>query len=164
MRSFHILDVKKFMSMLLLQTVFDDFLFREMEILTNHRTVLSGRRNENWYSKEEIEELSAMGIKEYLPWSEVKGQAKDAVKGKQSPELLKGVLYLPKGKMEELATQSGMRSDQVQALAWNLHFDKNELYIITAVSLTVFIMDKTLEQSWDAYTEEILKKLEIFYE
>lgn len=164
MRSFHILDVKKFMSMLLLQTVFDDFLFQEMEILTSHPTVLSGKRNEHWYSREELEELSAMGVREYLPWREVKEQAKDAVRGKQTPERLRGVFYLQREKLEELAAQSGMRNDQVQALAWNLRFDKNELYIVTAVSLKVFIMDKTLEQSWDAYTEEFLKKIGICYE
>lgn len=164
MRSFHILDIKKFMSLLLLQEAFDSFLLQELEILTSHRMVLSGRRNEQWYSKEELEELAAMGQKKYISWKEAKEKAKNEIKGRRTPELINGVFYLEEEKVAALAAQSGMRREEVQALVWNLRFDKDELHIITAVSLNTFTMDKTLEQSWDVYMAELLAKCEVCYE
>lgn len=164
MRSFHVLDVKKFMSVFLLQQDFDAFLLQEMEIYTAYRTKISGRRNRKWYSNEELMEFADAGCKEFFYWKDMREQIKNHIKGKRTPELLTGIFRLQDKESKKLIMEAGMKEDTEASMIWNLRYEKEELYLVTALSVELFTLDKSLAQIWDSYMEDFLRKLEICYE
>lgn len=164
MRSFHILDVKKFMSLFLISPDFDFFLFQEFELETSHRITISGKRNENWYSKDELEILEEQGKKSFLSWEDIRETIWEEIRGKKTPEFMRGVFMLPHKDIGEIVQKAGREPEDVHVLAWNLRYEKNELYLVTAVSMKIFTLDKSLEHTWDDYVADFLKKKEICYE
>lgn len=164
MISLTITEVKSFMGKLLAQTTFDFFLLKELELSTFINYSISGKRNEAFYTKEELEELGENKL--CTAWSEVRGIAYSMIKGNKTPLALKIVFQLPGPLCEELVAQSGgrLRSEEVGGLFLNVRFDKNELHLITGTAIKTFTMDKTLEQEWDLWVKRMLKEQGIAFE
>lgn len=163
MLSLKIIDVKAFMSSLLIQNVFDSFLLSEMDIITYNHFHISGLLREEFYSSEEIELLAG---RKYSIWSDIKPFAFSMVKGNKLPLSIKIVFLLTAENSEKVLLESGLqiKSEDINGLFLNVRFEKGELHLITGTSIKIFTLDKSLEQAWDTYVKTFLAHKEIAVE
>ena len=163
MISFNIQEVKTFMSKLLMNTTFDSYLLKELELQTFTGFTINGLLNEEFYSKEELEERAEAKA---ILWSEVKPVVYSMIKGNKTPLSLKIIFQLPRKQCEVLLEQmSGRyRMEEIGGLYLNIRFDRGELRIITGTAIKTFTMDKTLEQEWDNKVKVFLKDQGIAFE
>jgi hypothetical protein len=155
-------EVKPFMAKLLMQTTFDSFILRELELSTFTNYTISGF-NEAFYRKDEQEEQIE---KHNTLWSDVRAIAFTMIKGNKTPLMFKIVLQLPMDRCAALVAQSGgrLQMEELGGLYLNIRFEKNELHIITGTAIKTFTLDKTLEQEWDAEVKRFLREQEIIFE
>ena len=158
-----ILDVKMFMSSLLIKNVFDNFLLSELEVMTFNRFTISGKLNTDWYDTEEKELLEEL---EYSKWESVKPFVYNIVKGRKTPQYMKGVFMLNKENKERIMhrVSSSLSETDVAAFFLNMKYEHGEMYLTTGISYKIFTMDQTLQQQWDADLKKFLKYYEIEFE
>ena len=163
MISLNLPEVKSFMAKLLMSTTFDTFILKEMELQTFTGFQITGQFNDNFFTKEELEER---GEYRQIVWSEVKPIAFSMIKGNKTPLSLKIVFQLPNEQCITLVNSLGgrIRLDDVGGLYLNVRFDKGELKMITGTAIKTFTLDKTLEQEWDKKVKDILKVQGILFE
>jgi hypothetical protein len=163
MVSLKINDVKAFMSSLLVQNVFDNFLLSELHINTFNHFQITGTLNEDYYSMDELEILEG---RKYSLWSEIKPIAYSLIKGNKLPLTIKMVLLLSPLNTEKVLKKSGVSLNlgDINGLFLNIRFEKESLNLITGISTKNFIMDKTLEHTWDDDLKLFLKHYEIAVE
>lgn len=144
MKLFAISNISRFMNALLKGDSFDDFLVQEIVIKNGPSFVIEGE-----YTKEE-------GLK--TNYSKVKSLCFDMVKGKTMPKSMKFVLALSQEKTTALIQNSGaeVEPDSVSSLSINVLFNGESLSITTGTSFKTFVMDKTLEKSFDSYIEDMM--------
>ncbi len=157
MISFHITEIKPFMAKLLTNTLFDHYILKELEIQTFTTFHISGKFNEEFFTKEELEQRGDMRA---VTWSEIKAIALSMIKGNKTPLAMKLIFQLPKEESEELVRSLGgkLKPEDVGGLYMNIRFEKGELRIISGTAIKTFTMDKTLEQEWDSKVRSILKQ------
>lgn len=162
MISLRIEEVKSFMGKLLANTLFDEFVLKEMEIQTFTTFHVSGQFHEKFFTKEELEEK---GTDNAVLWSEIRGIAFSMIRGNKSPLSMKIVFQLPENQTHKLVGSFGgkLRSEDVGGLYINIRFEKNELHIISGTAIKTFSLDKTLEQEWDSWVKRFLKNQDILY-
>lgn len=160
MKALKVLEVKTFMSQLFLGETFDSFLLYELEIQTANQYKISGRISRKWYDSDELEKL---GDREYSLWKEMRGLSFQIIKGSKSPQTMKVIFSLPKENVKKVLERSGagFLPEQVEGLFLNVKYENGELYLITGSSVSVFSMDKALEQEWDKEILTFLKKCNI---
>lgn len=143
-----VLDVREFMSKLLIQGVFDSFLLSEAELLCGCAYEIHGRRNKDWYSKEELSSLSSP---EYMSFSEQRLFLYQLIKGKKTPQSMKLTLLLSAQNAVQLLERIGRgeESGTLEGLFLNIRYEKGEVKLITGSSFNVFTLDKTIEREWD---------------
>jgi len=156
-------EVKAFMARLLMGTAFDALLLKEMELATFTTFTVSGQFNEEFFSRDELEQRN--GIKAVF-WSEVRPIAYNMIKGNKTPLSFKLVFQLPPQQCQNLLDRIGgkMKLEELGGLYLNIRFEKGELSIITGTAIKTFSLDKSLEHEWDAYAGRMLKELGIAYE
>lgn len=157
-----IVEIKSFMAKLLIQSTFDEFLLSEFTMNTFTRFQINGRLNQEYFSKEEIEEMMD---RSHTKWLEIKPFAYSLVKGSKTPLSFHITLMLSKSEIEKVTKFSGvvMNPDEISGLYFHIKFENNVLYIITGTGLKTFHLDKTLENAWDEQVKEFVKKHEILY-
>jgi len=160
MISLKIIDVKAFMSTLLLQNVFDNFLLSELDINNYNHFHISGTLNEGFYSAEELELLAG---RKYSSWSDIKPIAFSLIKGNKLPLSIKIIFLLSPANAENVLRKSGLSIEpsDINGLFLNVRYEKGNLYLITGTSIKTFTLDKSLEQTWDADMKTFLKHYEI---
>ncbi|MDD4112986.1 MAG: DUF5721 family protein [Herbinix sp.] len=161
MISLKIKEVKTFMAMLLTNSLFDEFVLKEMELQTFTSFHVSGQLHENFFSKEELEQRDTAVL-----WGEIREIAFSIIKGNKSPLMMKIVFQLPDASVDKLIETLGgrLKSDDVGGLFLNIRFEKNELHIITGTAIKTFTLDKTLDIEWDGWVKRLLKNKGIEYE
>jgi hypothetical protein len=163
MISLSVLDVKTFMTKLLMQNAFDFFVLREMELQTITGFTVSGQLNEGFFSKEELDKR---GENRGILWSDIREIAFSMIKGNKTPLSLKIVFQLPK-KQSELLLQGfagRLNIEDMGGLFINIRFEKGELRIISGTAIKTFTLDKTLEREWDIEVKNILRQQGIVFE
>ncbi|NLL73107.1 MAG: hypothetical protein GX237_06220 [Clostridiales bacterium] len=162
MISLKVEDVKSFMAILLTNTLFDEFVLKEMEIQTFKSFYISSSFHENFFSGEELEERTE---KSDALWSEIRGIAFSIIRGNKTPLSMKIVLQLSKKHVISLVNGLGgkLNIEDVGGLYLNIRFDRNELNIITGTAIKTFTLDKTLEQEWDIWVRGFLKAQNIAF-
>lgn len=160
MVSFKVVDVKGFMSSLLVHNTFDNFFLSEFEITTFNQFHISGKLVTEYYSSEELELL---GGRRYSTWSEIKPVAYSLVKGQKQPLFIKIVFRLSDANVDKIRTRSGITLDkeEIDGLFLNVRYEKGILHLVTGTSIRTFTMDKTIEQLWDENVKSFLKRQEI---
>ncbi len=163
MISFNLPEVKPFMAKLLMNSTFDAFVLKEMELQTFTGFQITGQFNEAFFSAEEMAER---GEHRQILWSEVKQIAYSMIKGSRTPLSLKIIFQLPKQQCDSLVDSLGgrIRTEDVGGLYLNVRFDKGNLKIVTGTAIKTFTLDKTLEQEWDNRMKGLLKEQNIVYE
>jgi hypothetical protein len=163
MISLKVIDVKAFMSSLLVHNVFDNFLLSELDIGTFNQFHISGKINEDYYSTDELEIL---GGRKYSVWSEVKPTAFSLLKGNKLPLSIRIVFLLSPSNTENVLKKSGLSIpiSDINGLFLNIRYDKGILSLVTGTSIKTFTMDKSLEHEWDSNVKTFLKHYEIAVE
>lgn len=157
----NILDIKDTMSHLLIKDSFDNFFIEEADVLTYARLTISGRRNKEWYDSDEKE------LPDLLRWNEVKKIIFEYIKGKKTPSIMKVSLKADEDTAYKMLNDSGCYNKLIQYkpdLYINIKYENDRLSIITGISYSDFVMDKTVERAWDEAVGKLIKKLEISYE
>lgn len=159
MIALHLTSVKDFMAHLLLSETFDNFLFIEGEIVTFNTFTMDGFMQKSFFSEEE-------NIPEYSSWKNLKNFCFSLIKGKKTPLSFKFIFSLSPKNIARLIEQNHLdfRADQVQGLYLNIRYDGSSLQCITGTSLKTFSMDKSLEQTWDAFVQKFFAQKSIPWE
>lgn len=163
MIALRILDVREFMSKLLVKGAFDGFLLSEAELLCGCAYVINGRRNKEWYSNEELSELPEP---DYMQFLEQRPFLYQLIKGKKTPQSMKIVLLLSGENVKKLLEGIGRlaEADSIEGLFLNIRYEKGEVKLVTGSSFKVFTLDKTIEREWDDSLKRFLRHCEIAFE
>ena len=147
------LSAKNCMSHLLLKETFDSFSFIEAELTTWGKFKIDGYLQEDFFDEKPKET--------YARWEKAHDFCFQIIRGKRTPLSFKIVLALPQEKFSDFLSRYGLtayRTENIQGLFLNFHYDGTNLVCITGTSLSTFTLDKTLEQSWDQEVRNILKE------
>lgn len=147
MLAFTIPDTKSFMNLLLKQDTFDQFLFRQGEIVTFASFIIEGKRHMDFYTEQE---QAGAALTRYVRWAEMRPFVFQAVKGSRLPKSIKLVFSLPDEKTENLPNTS--------AAFLNILFRDNALLCTTATAQSNFSLDKSGEKLWEEYVLKFFKK------
>lgn len=163
MVSLKILDVKNFMTKILVHTVFDNFLLIDLDVATFNNFHISGFINKGFFTSEEKEQL---GEREYSTWSEIKPIAFQLIKGNKTPLSFKFVFLLSKSNTEKILTKvvNNYSIEDIGGLFLNVKYENGTLSLITGTSIKKFTLDKSLENEWDSNMKKFLKHYEIEFE
>lgn len=150
------------MAKLLTTTAFDGYILKELQLQTFTGFTISGQLNEDFFSKEELEERN--GITGVF-WSEVRQIVYNMIKGSKTPLSLKVIFQLPPQQcLQILETLGGrLKPNDIGGLYLNIKFEKGELSVITGTAIKSFTMDKSLEHEWDEQVGRMLKDMGIAY-
>lgn len=155
MFSLKILDLKTFMSNLLVHDMFDSFLLSELEIVTSNKFKISGKLYKEFYSSDKIELLEG---REHSFWKEIKAIAFNIIKGNNLPLTMKIILMLPKASVESIVEKSklNIKPFNINGLFLNFKFENDELICTTGSSLNIFTLDKSLDSLWGEMARDFL--------
>lgn len=155
-------DTKDFMNKLLLQPVFYDFCLVEASITTFRTVHMDGRLKTDFFSSEELEDLSLTNIP-FSFWKDNQHFCLELIKGKKLPLSFKITLTLSPDRMAEfLSTHAlSLQPGDVKGLYLNLKYTENKVTCITGTSLSFFTTDKSLELEWDNYIAQFFKDKQI---
>ncbi len=153
-------DVRDFMEKLFLKDTFDGFQLVEAVIVTSNTFMIDGHIREEYYTKEEWEELAE---KQICRWGSLRQICFQMIKGKKTPESMKLVFRMAEGGTEKLLIKSGLsyQTSDVEGLFFNVRYENQKLMLTSGVSMKLFTMDKSLERFWDQRLEKFLKQAEI---
>lgn len=156
-------EIKDFMSKLLLKDTFDRFLLLEATLVTYNTFTIDGHIKEEYFTKEELEEMPGERIS---AWEALRPVCFQLIKGKKTPCQMKLVFGLPENGINRLLLAGGLpyQRNDIEGLYINIKYDSSRLTLVTGVSMRTFTMDKSLEREWDTQVMEFLKKSEILYE
>ena len=158
-------DIKGFMNKLLRSEVFDHFLLQEAVITTASTISINGQINKEFYSTEEIEELHLEDCR-FLPFSMLRINCFDLIKGKKTPSAFRFVFLLSPKNMEKTVTSVGSSytPTDITGMYINLKYQNQLLSLTTGIAYNLFSTDKTLETEWDKMVMKFLKQHEIDFE
>lgn len=165
MIALNIVDIKDFMNKLLRSEMFDHFLLQEATITSSVSYIIDGHINMNFYAKEELEETGLLGL-DFAPFSMLRTNCYDLIKGKRTPEFFKFVFLLSPVNLERTLdqAQSSLTASDITAAFLNLKYQNSQLLITTGVSYRTFILDKSFEYEWDLLVKKFLKNNAISFE
>ena len=159
-------DIKSFTSKLLIKEDFDKFAVSEAVIMTYNSFIVDGHLRKEHFTDEEWE---AMSGERFSLWETIKPFCFQAIKGKKTPESFKIVLLLSEteknvffDKLDEKL--ANITAANINGLFLNIKYENGELYITTGTSLSIFVIDKTLDNAWAAYVKRFLSEHEIDFE
>lgn len=158
-------DVKDFMNKLLRSETFDNFLLQEAVISSAANYVIDGRVNQEYFSVEELEDAQIMDYP-FLPFSMLRGNCFDLIKGKKTPASFRFVFLLsPENQKKTLESlHSSFTEKDIRGFFLNLKYQNLTLTLTTGVSYQIFSMDKSLENEWDRLVIRFLKQQNIAFE
>jgi len=140
--------------------VFDDFLFLEGSITTNCSFTMDGRLQKAYYSAEEYDSIKEPKL---ATWRDIKplfaSIAGDNLTDR-FPVRFNITFTLSGSQTEKLvsASQTDIPPENVDGLHINIKYENSVLTCITATSLKIFTMDKSLEHYFDKYTANFLNR------
>lgn len=153
-------DVRTFTSKLFVKEDFDQFLVKEIEIVTFNRFTIDGHIRQGYFGEEELEERK---IEEFSSWKMLRPICFALIKGKKLPGSFRIVLQLSPEAVEKFVKNSGLgiTESQIQGLYLNIRYEEGVLYCVTGTSLYVFTLDKALETEWDRTVERFMREHDI---
>lgn len=165
MKAFKILDVKDFMSKLLIGETFDQFSLIEASITTFCTFSIDGQLKPDFFDTDQQTVMKENHIL-YSSWKEIRPHCYAVIRGKRTPLAFKIIFQLPYKRTEQIITSARLpfSMDLINGLFLNLQYKNNELFCTTGTSFRTFLPDKSLEQVWDSMIPGFLRKHEIAFE
>lgn len=151
-------DVKKFMSKLLIDSTFDDFLVNEVSITTYNTFTIDGHIKKEFYTDEEFSSLPDSHL---TFWAKLRPFCFSLIKGNKTPVKFKMIFALNRTQIENLITanQITINLEDVNELFLNIKYETGTLTYVTGTSLKIFTMDKSLENAYDTYVSNFISTL-----
>lgn len=158
-------DLKSFMNTLLRTDTFDHFLLQEAVITSAASYVIDGHVTKDFYTQEELEELQLVDYPA-LPFSMLRGNCFDLMKGKKAPASFRFVFELSPDNLRKTlsAVHSSYTASDLAGLFINLKFQNQLLILTTGISYRIFSTDKTLDAEWDKLVKKFLTQHQIAFE
>lgn len=165
MLALQIISMKSFMQHLLISADFNLFLLEEATISTENTYIINGRRNLDFFSKEE-QESSDFCPYEFTPWSDIKGLFFQLIKGKRPPLSFKFVLHLKPEQTKQLLQKENcsVSLEQIKAFVLTIKYNGEKAILTTGVSYYTFLMTKEPEAIWEKALSQYLSKKEIAFD
>ena len=165
MIALELVDVKDFMNKLLRTEVFDHFLLQEATIINGASFVIDGHIKKELYTESELDEMGLTGYSAF-PFSMVRTQCFDLMKGKRTPAYFKIVFSLSPENLANTLRQlnSSYKPEDLSGIFVNIKYQNQLLTLTTGVSYRIFSTDKDLDFQWDELVKKFLKKQEIPFE
>lgn len=157
MISIQIKDVKNFMSCLLMGSTFDFLYVTEISLTTFNTFTINGHLNQKYYTEDELTELNNT---QFSSWKMLKPVCYNLIKGNKTPERFKITFCLGKDDYDKMIKNSGasLTAENITGLYVHFTYENGVLSGITATSLSIFTMDKTLDKYWDETIKNFLVK------
>lgn len=158
-------DIKDFMNKLLRSEVFDHFLLQEATITGAATYTISGQITKGYFDNEELMEQQLENLR-FLPFSMLRKDCFDIIKGKKTPASFRFVFLLsPENQKKTIASiGSSFQNEDITGMYLNLRYQNQLLSLTTGISYNVFSADKSLEHQWDAMVMKFLSQNGIPYE
>ena len=158
-------DIKDFMNKLLRTEVFDHFLLQEAVITSGASYVIDGHITKGYYTDEEVETMGISGYK-MLPFSLLRGNCFDLIKGKKTPNSFKFVFLLSPENLKKTLASSGSSytENDISGVFLILKYQNQLLTLTTGISYNIFSTDKSLESNWDKLVCRFLYQNDIKFE
>lgn len=158
-----IADVKDFMSKVLVKNTFDKFYVCESELQTLTMFKFGGHLNTAYYSSDEQEGLEG---RIHPLWSELKPFVYQVIRGKKLPVSFHFVFQLSDENLRWLLEHNriSVQASEIGGLYMNIKYENKSVTCITGTSFKTFVMDRSLEQLWDATVLQFMKQNEIAVE
>ncbi len=167
MTALEIKVTKSIMNALLVTEQFDDFFVEEVAVTTFNSFYIDGRIVKEFYSSEELEEQNNSGkTLEFSCWKMIRPICFQLIKGKKTPVSFKVVLHAAPELIEKIAAspECGVAANLIRSLVLNIRYDNGKVTCITGSAFTTFVMDKSVDKLWDAYTRQFLSKIGLDFE
>jgi len=157
MISIKINDIKNFMSKLLVGTTFDFLSTVEVSITTSNTFNINGHINKNYFTKEEFDELKDH---QFISWENLKPFCYNLIKGAKTPDKMKIIFALPPSNYPSViqGSDTTLTVNDISGLYIHLTYENDGLTAVTASSLSVFTMDKSIDKYWDSTILKFLLK------
>lgn len=155
MVNIHIEEKKAFTSNLFIKNTFDDYFLVEASITTFNTYTIDGRIQKKFYTDKEYEELGSPMLSK---WGDMKKICFEMIKGNKTPVKFKIVLKLSEERTSDIVSSAGgtLTQQDVQGLLLNVRYENDSMDCVTAASLKLFSMDKSVEEEFDRYMGKVL--------
>lgn len=155
MVSLKIENIKEFMSELLTGTTFDFLCVAEIKLKTFCTYSINGHINPEFYSDEE---LSSLKDSEFCSWKNLKSVCYQLIKGSKAPDYFKISFLLPSSDYKQILEKSScdLTESDIQGLFIHVVYEHNIVNVITATSLNIFTLDKSLDKYWDSSITKLM--------
>ncbi len=153
-------DKKKLTELLFLGDAFDRFLVREAHFVTGITVDVDGTLNPDYYDSDEAAALSDNTV---ASWKSVKSLCFQIIKGKKLPKRFQIVLKLAAADVPGWLARNGLdyAPETVRGLFFTLRYENQILSCTSGTSLSVFTMDKRLDEAWDRQLVQFFRHLQI---
>lgn len=165
MIAIQITDLKYFMNTLLLKEAFDSFLLEEATIKTAQTYIIDGHINQDFYTKEELENFPA-GSRELTSFKEMRPFFFSLIKGSHSPLYFKFVLHASASYMQKLLQKNELSLEEtsLKSLLLTIKYDGTKAVCTTGTDFLTFTMDKSADRIWDSALKASFQSLGIAFE
>ncbi len=153
-------DIKKLTDLLFVQETFDRFLMREAHFVTGVTVDLDGQLNQDFF---DTDEFSSLPDQNTVSWGSVKKLCFQIIKGRKLPKRFQIVLKLAGTDISPWLAKNGLNlaSDAVKGLFITFRYENQQLTCTSGTALSVFTLDKSLDQAWDQQVVKFFKAIEV---
>jgi len=154
--SFILEDTKQTMQKLLKEDIFDEFLCVSFELVQLFKVQVDGQVRKDFLDTDESTELSDLS---HIRWRDFKSHAFDLIRGNKPPTTMKIIFSLQPAAVSSTLTRINFKEPQaVGGFIFSLHYENNQIRIITGTNYASFTLDKTAEQYFDDSMLRFFKK------
>lgn len=153
-------DLKQATSQLFIKESFDYFLVHEVQITTFNTFTINGHIHSDFYNSDELSHLRDQTLSD---WKTLRPICFNLIKGQKLPLQFRLVFTLSRSNMDKFIAEYHLESfkDSIQGLYLNFHYEHGQLLLHTGTSLSIFSMDRSVENAWDDIIQRILKQYHI---
>jgi len=154
--SFMIEDTKDCMQKLLKETIFNDFLCVQFELIHLYKVSVDGQLRFDSLSEDE---RAAYESRKYILWSDFQSTALEMIKGHKTPTSMKIVFSLnQKAKHNLLSRLPNFDENAVTNFTFILTYENKRIKVVTGTNYATFILDKEAERFFDDSMLKFFKK------
>jgi hypothetical protein len=154
--SFMIEDTKDCMQKLLKDTVFNDFLCVQFELVHIYKVSVDGQLRFESLSEED---KATYENRKYILWNDFQSTAYEMVKGNKTPTSMKIVFSLnQKAKQNLLSRIPSIDENAITNFTFILTYESKRIKVVTGTNYATFILDKEAERYFDDSMLKFFKK------
>lgn len=156
------LDIKDFMSQLLIGDTFDAFWLSEASVTTYVTYTIDGNLHKDFFDSALADSLH-LEERTHTLWKEVKPFCFQIMKGKRTPLNFKISFLLSKNNTRRVLEQTKLpfTMEDIFGLVLTFQYDGTNLTCTTGTSLRLFTLDKSLDRVWDEMVMQFFKQKQI---